>query len=177
MACRRASRSAISWTRPCASRLRDGLADFAAGEVFNDGLEGRILLAHDVVEARGLDAGLLKLLIRSARVDRLVLTDIADEQDAVFGSETLEEVVHLPRAGETRFVEHIEAPAFVRFGVGSGEMALQCAGRHAGLRQLLGRPRGRRESFDRIPFALGGVPNGRERRRLAGAGDTFERLT
>ena len=87
----------------------------------------------------GLDAGLLELLIGSAGVDGLVLADVADEQHAVVWAEALQEVVHLPRARQARFVEHIEARVSVVRRLAPRQMPLQRARRDAGVGQLLRR--------------------------------------
>ena len=47
---------------------------------------------------RGADSGFLELVIGPTGVDRLMLADVADEQDAVVRSEALQERVHLLRA-------------------------------------------------------------------------------
>ena len=80
----------------------------SARQLLDDGFERRILLPHDVVEPRRLDPRFLELLIGSAGVDGLVLTHIAHEQDAVVCVEPMQELVHLLRAGQTRFVEHVQ---------------------------------------------------------------------
>ena len=67
--------------------VADGPAHLAARELLDDVLEGRVLLPHDVVEADGLDARLLELLIRAPGVDGLMLADVAHEQHAVLRAE------------------------------------------------------------------------------------------
>jgi hypothetical protein len=52
---------------------------------------------------------------------------------------------------------------------------LQGARRDAGIAQLLGGARGRGEPFDAVAGAFRFDADGRERRRLTGAGDTLER--
>ncbi len=47
---------------------------------------------------RGANFSFMQLVIRSAGVDRVMLADVADEQDAVVRPETLQERVHLLRA-------------------------------------------------------------------------------
>ena len=124
-----------------------------------------------------MDSRLLELVIRPTGVDGLVLTDVADEQHAVVRSETMQERVHLLRARETRFIEHVQALSIGRWRVivAARKMPLQRARRDAGLGELVSRPRRRREPFDVIALTFGGVANRGERRRLAGAGDAFER--
>ena len=68
-----------------------------------------------MVEADGLEARFLQLLIGSARFDGLVLADIADEKHAVVGREAMQKLVHLRRAGETGFVEDVEVRMAVRY--------------------------------------------------------------
>jgi hypothetical protein len=45
--------------------------------------ERRVFLPHDLVQSSCLDSRFLKLLIRAARFDRLVLACVANEQYAV----------------------------------------------------------------------------------------------
>ena len=76
----------------------DGAVHVSPRELFDDGLERRIVLPHDLVEMRGPDSRLLELVIRSAGVDGLMLADVADEQHAIVRPEALQERVHLLRA-------------------------------------------------------------------------------
>ena len=98
----------ISCTRPCASSWWTAPRDLAARELLHDGPERRILLAHNRVEPGGLHPGLLQLLVRTAGVDALMLAHVADEQHAVVRREAVQEGVQLRRAGEARFIQHIE---------------------------------------------------------------------
>ena len=61
----------------------DRVTHLAARQVLDDGLEGGVLLPHDVVEPHGLEARLLELLIGAAGFHGLVLAHVAHEQDAV----------------------------------------------------------------------------------------------
>ena len=112
---------------PLLPKLVDGGAHVAARQLLDDVLQGGVLLPHDVVQADRLDAGLLELLIRAAGLDGLMLADVADEQDAIVGTEPVQEVVHLLRAREARLVEHVEARGAIPRVDRLGEMALQRA--------------------------------------------------
>lgn len=88
--------------------LFDGASHIIAGQLFDDSLQGRIFLPHDVVETGGVDTSLLELLIRSAGIYRFVLAHITDQEHAILWSEALEERVQLFRARQTGFVEHAQ---------------------------------------------------------------------
>ena len=81
--------------------------------------------------------GLLELLIRTPRLDGVMLADVAHEQHAVLWTESLEEVVHLLRAREARLIEHVQVLGSVAWSVGLREMALQGARGNAGVGQFL----------------------------------------
>ena len=76
----------------------DGALHVSPRELFNDGLQLRIALSHNLVEMRGVDSRFLELVIRSAGVNRFMLADVADEQDAIVRPEALQKRVHLLRA-------------------------------------------------------------------------------
>lgn len=83
--------------------LFDGALHITAGQLFDDSLQRRILLPHDVVEPGGADTGLLELSVRSAGVYGFMLAHVAHEQHAVLGAETAETAekrVHLFGAGQ-----------------------------------------------------------------------------
>ena len=94
---------------PLRVELPDRRAHLAPRELLHDGLQRRVVLPHDRVEACGLDAGLLQLLVRPTSFDTVMLSRVAHEQHAVVRLETRQERVHLSRAGEARFIEHIES--------------------------------------------------------------------
>ena len=94
---------------PLLVELFDRGADIAARQGLHDLFQRRVLLPDDRVEADRLEAGLLQLVIGSPRVHRLVLARIPDEEDAIVGAEPVEEVVHLLRTRQARFIDHIEA--------------------------------------------------------------------
>src|SRR5262249_1951545 len=78
--------------------------------------EPRISLPHALIEATGAHPAFLHLSKGPARVDRLVLTDVADQKDAVLRSEALEKIMDLTGARKTRFVEYkkLTLPGFAR---------------------------------------------------------------
>src|SRR5580704_14276994 len=120
---------------PLRLKLVDGAAHLAARELLDDGPEGRIPLAHNRVEPGRFHSSLLQLVERTAGVHALMLAHVADEQHAVAGPEAVEEGVQLLRAGETRFIQHIEAFVVDAWFVSSCQMPLQRAGWDAGLSQ------------------------------------------
>ena len=143
----------------------------------HDLLEGGILLSDDVVETGRFDSGLVELLIRSARLDGLVLTHVADEQDPVVGFEAArgtrasvgcspDSIRRARRDACGRRFPHPLAHR-CRWSVVDGMPASpSCwAAREVG-----------REPFDGVSRALGSVADRRQRRRLSRAGDAFERL-
>jgi hypothetical protein len=85
--------------------------------------------------------------------------------------------VHLLRARETGFIQDVQVLLIDGgcFRVATRQMPLQRARFDAGLGELVRRPRRRREAFDLVAFAFGGIADRRESRRLARAGATFER--
>ena len=60
----------------------------------------------------------------AAGIDGLMLAYVADEQNAVVGIQTLEELAHLLRARETRFIEHVQMSGAVPRLVARGQMPL-----------------------------------------------------
>jgi hypothetical protein len=102
-----------------------------------------------------------------------MLAHVANEQDAVVGRKAVEERLQLSRAGETRFVEHVEVSAVAVCLVRAYEMPLQGAGRDAGLFQLLRRAGGGREAFGLIAVSLGRLAE--QGGRLPGAGHAVQR--
>ena len=151
----------------------DRWSDLATRQLFDHRLQGRVFLAHDVLEPGRRHARLLELLIRSPGLDGLVLTHIADQEHAVRWAQAVKECVHLLRARQTRFVEHVEPLLAGRQTLGAGQVPLQRRRRDAGLAQLLRRAGGRREPFDPVAAALGLGTDGREGRRFPGARDPF----
>ena len=123
---------------PLVFEIVDGPEHVAARQLLDDVPEGWVLLPDDLVQPDGLHSGLLELLIGAARLDRLMLADVAHEQHAVLGTEPLEELVHLLRARQARLIEHVEVLGSVAWGIGLREMALQGARGDAGLGQFVG---------------------------------------
>ncbi len=140
MAVSRSSRSAISCTRPWCVQVRDRAPHLAARELLDDGLERRILLPHDVVQAGGLDPGLLELLIGPPGVDGLMLPDVADQQHAVVRPEAIEELVHLLRCspGSIRRARTGASGSVWRL-LGPRQMPLQRVRGHAGFGRVSAR--------------------------------------
>jgi len=148
--------------------LFDSASHLTARQLFNDRFQLVVFLPHDLIESRGVDTSVLELLIRSAGIQRFVLPHVSAEQHAVLRSETAEERVHLCRAGQAGFIEHVAVLV-------ARQMPLQRIRLDADLGQLVGGTGGRREALDLIALTFGCVANRRERRRLPGAGGAFER--
>jgi hypothetical protein len=97
-----------------------------------------------------------------------VLADVADEQDTIVWRQSMQKLVHLFGAGEAGFVHNVQTRVPVRRSFVPGEQPLERAGWDAGLGELLSRARGRGEPLDEVPFALGGIADRRQCRRLTG---------
>jgi len=147
--------------------LFDSASHLTARQLFNDRFQLVVFLPHDLIESRGVDTSVLELLIRSAGIQRFVLPHVSAEQHAVLRSETAEERVHLCRAGQAGFIEHVE-PFLIRVQLllVARQMPLQRIRLDADLGQLVGGTGGRREALDLIALTFGRVANRRERRRL-----------
>ena len=110
-----------------------------ACELFDDLLQGRIVLSDNRVEMNGLHAGILELLEGPSGLDGLMLAGITDQEHPILRAETVQEVVHLSGARETRLVDHVQMLLSVVRRLASCEMSLQRAGGNPGLCQFLGR--------------------------------------
>ena len=115
------------------------LVHLTACELFDHLLQGRIVLSDNRVEMNGLHAGILELLEGPPGLDGLMLAGIADQEHPILRAETVQEVVHLSGARETRLVDHVQMLLSVVRGLASCEMSLQRAGGNPGLSEFLGR--------------------------------------
>ena len=102
----------------------DALLCLSGGKVLDRFQQLRILLAHDLVQLRGLHPGLLHLLEGLAGLHALMLADVTDDQDPVLGRDLLKEIPHLLRRSERGFVEHIKVALTRRILGFAGEEAL-----------------------------------------------------
>ena len=75
-------------------------ADFRAGSS----------LANDLIEFGCAHSGFLQLLEGAARLDALMLADIADQKHAVIGTKPGKKLAHLIGAGKARFIDKVEMP-------------------------------------------------------------------
>ena len=80
---------------PLMIKAFDGAVHVSTRELFNDGLQLRIALSHDLVEMRSADSRFLELVIRSAGVNCFMLADVADQQHTIVRPDPLQECVHL----------------------------------------------------------------------------------
>src|SRR5664279_5913866 len=103
---------------PLAIQILDGRVNLAPGELLYSFFERRVLLAHDLVQMCGSHPGLLQLVVGPSGPDGFMLSHVTHEQNAILRAESVQEVVNLPGAGETRFIEHIEM-FFLGFGLRS----------------------------------------------------------
>ena len=76
---------------------------------------------------------------RSTRFDRVMLTRISDEQDAIIRAESLQHVMHLLRARQARFVDHIEVRRAITGVCRLKKMALHRLRRDAGVGEAMRR--------------------------------------
>lgn len=83
---------------PLMIKALDGALHISPRELFNNGLQLRVALAHDLVEVRGADSRFLELMIGPTGVDCFMLANVAHEQHAVVRPDALQERVHLFRA-------------------------------------------------------------------------------
>src|SRR5271165_2006828 len=96
-------------------QILDGCVNLATGELLHSFFERRVLLAHDLVQMCGSHSGLLQLAVGPSGPDGFVLSHITHEENTILPAESVQEVVNLPGASETRFIEQIEM-----FFLGSG---------------------------------------------------------
>src|SRR5271167_3842123 len=148
---------------PVAIQILDGRVHLATGELLHSFFKRWVLLAHDLVQMCGSHSGLLQLVVGPSGPDGFVLSHITHEQNTILPAESVQEVVNLPGASETRFIEHIEM-----FFLGSGlwfsrKVMLQRIRLNTGLSKFLCSPRGWRETLDAVALALGGVTDGAQR--------------
>src|SRR5271166_3005781 len=153
-----------------AVQIFDGCVHLATGELLHSLFERRVLLAHDLVQMCGSHSGLLQLVVGPSGPDGFVLSHVAHKQNSVLFAESVQEVVNLPGASETRFIEHVEM-----FFLGSGlwfsrKVMLQRIRLNTGLSKSLCSPRGWRETLDAVALALSGVTDGAQRGRFACSG-------
>lgn len=83
-------------------------ANFAARQLLDCLLQLGVALPDDLIQLGCPHTGFLKLCERAARFYSLVLSRVADQENAVIGSKPLYEFVHLASGGERRFVEYIQ---------------------------------------------------------------------
>lgn len=83
-------------------------AHSAPSQLLDHVLQSFLLLPHDLIQPRGSHAGCLQLLERLACVYCLVLPRIADQQHPLIRSEAAEELVHLTRARQARFIKKVQ---------------------------------------------------------------------
>src|SRR5271165_4828880 len=121
-------------------QILDGCVNLATCELLHSFFERRVLLAHDLVQMCGSHPGLLQLAVGPSGPDGFMLSHVTHEQNSVLFAESVQEVVNLPGAGETRFIEHIEM-FFLGFGLRfSGKMMLQRIRLNSGLAKFVRSP-------------------------------------
>ena len=105
-----------------------------------------------------------------------MLSSVADEQHPILRLEACQEGVHLLGAGETRFIEHVQAAPSLGGGRRLDQVPLQRGRRHPGFRELVRRPTRRREPLHDVPVALRRVAHRGQRGGLPRARNPFEGL-
>ena len=122
------------------------------------------------------NAGILELFVRTSRIHRLVLSSVAHEQHPIMRLEACQEGMHLLGAGETRFIEHVQAAPPLAGGRRLDQVSLQRGRRHTGFRELVRRPTRRREPLHGVSIALRRVAHCGQRGGLPRARNPFECL-
>jgi len=143
-----------------------------------------VFLPHDLVELGGSHSGVLQLLEGFSRVYGLMLTGVADKQNAILGTEPVQEFLHLLSAGQTRLIDQEKAAVCRVVGVGLGLLAgshrqigLQGVGGDAGsLAELVSRARSGGEACDGVPVVLGSFADGFEGGRFASARESLQAM-
>lgn len=69
-----------------------------------------------------------------------MLAHVGDQEQAVVVTKTIQQRVHLLRADQTGFIEHMETPGPLGCFVLLDQVPLQRDGRNASISQLLSRP-------------------------------------
>ena len=116
-------------------------SSFVPGELLHGREQIRVTLPHDAVQLARSHAGVLHLFKGLAGVDALVLAGVPDHQDAVLRSDFVEEVAHLPGAGQARLIQQIEmltgGISCRAIAATAGKEALQGSGADPCLAQLI----------------------------------------
>src|SRR6266568_698105 len=115
------------------------VAHIAARKLLYYLLKRRVFLPHNFVKPRRMNSSFLQLLIGCSCFDGLMLSHIAYKQHAVAFSEAMQELIHLLRTGQTRFVQNVESLNSIMHFIASRKMALKCAGFDSSLRKFLRR--------------------------------------
>src|SRR5215468_7925909 len=100
-----------------------GVRNISARELLNDLLKRWVLLPHDLIQPCKVHSCLLQLLIGPTSFNSLVLTLVPHKDYAVLVLHSMEELIHLPRAGKARFVQNVKTPLINLLA--TAEMALQ----------------------------------------------------
>ena len=151
--------------RPC-----DAFNGLVLRQMLDGPKEFGVFLAHDPVQLRRPHPGVLHLLEGLAGVHALMLTGIADEEDAIRRPDLVEERPHLAGAGETGLIHHVQVAiaACVFVDATPRKEALQCVGGDARVPELTGSAAGRGEALDLIAATLRALADGLKGRGLPG---------
>src|SRR5579862_5736557 len=98
-------------------------------------------------------------MVGTAGLDRLMLARIPDEEHAILGAEPVQQGMHLPRARETRFVDHVKTSRAIRRVPWLEQMPLQGLRGDPRISQTMGGAGSRREPVDAVAVALGRGPD------------------
>src|ERR1700679_245267 len=107
--------------------IRYGSVNIPAGKLFHSLLKCRFLLPDDLMQACRMHPRLLQLPIRSAGLYGLMLPLVTYEEHAVGALQSMQQLIHLFCARETRFVQDVKRLLSAIGLLGAGQMALQGA--------------------------------------------------
>ncbi len=134
----------------------DGLAYLSIGKFLDRLFQGWVFLPDDLIEMGCVEACFLELLERAAGFDTLMLAAVTHEEDTVSLFQSMQKLIHLPAARQTRLIDNVEMFLAALSSIGSCQMMLKRARSDAGIFKLLGSARCRRQAFYQVAFAFGG---------------------
>ena len=153
----------------------DRLADLTIGKFLDRLLQGWVFLPDDLIEMGRVEACFLELLERAAGFDTLMLAAITHEEDTVSLFQSMQKLLHLSAARQTRLIDNVETFLTALASTGSScQMMLKRARSDTGILKLLGSARCRRQAFYLVAFPFGGFPDCSERSGLAGSSGSLQ---
>src|SRR5216683_5516252 len=161
---------------PCAVQDTDRLGDLAIRCVINRLAQSRIALAANHVEPGDSHSGLLHLMERPSRLDRVMLALVTDEDDPrnAYVASLMQKTIDLPGPEHARLVNNPQLLAMCLLERVFDE-ARNGAGGDGRLGERIDGACGRREAMHGIATLLGELANGADRRGLGRAGPALDR--